>query len=148
MQDQPQNQARDQAQDQPRVLYVEDDAMSRKMMRLLLQGRLHFPDVTIFENSENFESRVDSLDPKPAIIFLDIHMKPYTGFEMLRMLRTMPWTDGVPIIALTASVMHEEVQQLMTVGFDGCLGKPIDLDTFPDTLQRILKGEHVWRIVS
>lgn len=132
----------------PIILYVEDDPMSRKLMRLLLEGRMKIPHVTIFENSADFAARADALDPKPTVIFLDIHMKPHTGFEMLQMLREMPWSSSVPIVALTASVMHEEVQQLMHVGFDGCLAKPIDLGTFPDTLDRIMQGEQVWRIIG
>ncbi len=75
-------------------------------------------------------------------------MEPYNGFEMLAMLRQSQRFSDTPIVALTASVMNEEVQQLQTSGFDGCLAKPIDMDTFPDTLYRILNGEHIWRIFS
>jgi len=134
--------------DQPIILYVEDDVMSRRMMRILLESRLKIQHLTIFANSENFLEQVEALDPKPTVIFLDIHMKPYSGFEMLDMLRALPWTVHTRILALTASVMHEEVQQLMQAGFDGCLAKPIDLDTFPETLQRIVVGEQVWRVLS
>jgi len=49
---------------------------------------------------------------------------------------------------MTASVMNEEVHRLRTCGFDGCLAKPIDFDSFPEALNRILSGEKIWRIVS
>jgi CheY-like chemotaxis protein len=132
----------------PVVLYVEDDPNSRRLMQMLLSGRLKLPHVTIFENSDNFLSRVETLDPKPDIIFLDIHMQPYNGFSMLEMLQKLEWTRSTPIIALTASVMNEEVQKLRTVGFNGCLAKPIDMMTFPDTMKRILAGEIIWRILT
>lgn len=131
---------------QPAVLYVEDDSQSRKLMALLLQGRLKLPHVTIFEDSQDLLERVAALDPLPDLILLDIHLKPYNGFEMLEMLRQTDWLNGVPIVALTASVMNEEVQRLRMAGFNGCLAKPIDMATFPDTLERILAGESVWRI--
>jgi CheY-like chemotaxis protein len=67
---------------------------------------------------------------------------------MLEMIRERPEFDHVPVVALTASVMNEEVQQLKRAGFNGVIAKPIDVDTFPDILQRILDGETVWRIVS
>ena len=54
----------------------------------------------------------------------------------------------MPIIALTASVMREEVRKLMSAGFNGCLAKPIDLATFPDTLRRIMAGEAVWCAIN
>ena len=113
---------------------------------MLLTGRMGIPQVTIFENSADFEDRVQALDPKPDIVFLDIQVEPYDGFTMLGMLRRMEWVNGTPVIALTASVMNEEVQQLRSAGFNGCLAKPLDLNTFQDTFQRLLAGEVIWRI--
>lgn len=133
---------------QPVVLYVEDDAKSRKLMAMLLKGRMKLPHVTILEDSQNFLENVKALDPKPDLILLDIHMKPYSGFEMLSMLRQLEWVNGTPIVALTASVMNEEVQQLQDAGFNGCFAKPIDLETFPNMLERVLAGETIWRILG
>jgi CheY-like chemotaxis protein len=130
----------------PVVLYVEDDPQSRKMMKLLLKGRMELTGVTILEDSENFEAVVNGLEPKPTLVFLDIHVKPLSGFEMLAKLREMPWAKTIPIVALTASVMNEEVHKLQTAGFTGCLAKPVDMDSFPETIQHILAGEAIWRI--
>lgn len=134
--------------DKPVVLYVEDDPSSRKIMRMLLSGRMGLSNVVFFEDSENFVKRVQALDPRPDLIFLDIHVKPHNGFELLKILRELEAFNGVPIIALTASVMNEEVQMLRTAGFNGCLAKPVDMETFPDSIHRIMNGEVVWRIIS
>ncbi len=131
----------------PAVLYVEDDPQSRKLMSMLLSGRMRLNEVMIFEDSHDFQTKVEHLDPKPRIIFLDIHVSPLNGFEMLQVLRQITSLDETPIIALTASVMNEEVHRLRSAGFNGCLSKPLDLSTFPETFQRILDGETVWRIV-
>ena len=133
---------------EPAILYVEDDPQSRKLMSILLKGRMKLSNVTILEDSQNFLANVEALDPKPDLILLDIHVKPYNGFEMLSMLKDLPWVNGTPIVAVTASVMNEEVVKLRSIGFDGCLAKPIDLETFPETLQRILDGETIWRIIN
>jgi CheY-like chemotaxis protein len=130
------------------ILYVEDDASSRKIMKMLLGGRLRLFNVTIFEDSQDFAARAAAINPRPDVVFLDIHVKPHTGFEMLAALRQIDAYTGVPVVALTASVMNEEVQMLRTAGFDGCLAKPIDMETFPELLNRILAGETVWRIVG
>lgn len=130
----------------PVILYVEDDPQSRKLMEILLKGRMKLSNITILEDSKDFMERVNNLSPKPDIIFLDIHMKPYNGFEMLMMLRQLDWVANTPIVALTASVMNEEVHQLRQAGFNGCLAKPIDIETFPAILDRILAGESVWRV--
>jgi hypothetical protein len=51
-------------------------------------------------------------------------------------------------VALTASVMNEEVHKLREAGFHSVIAKPIDVDTFPDLLHRIVGGETVWRIIE
>ncbi len=130
----------------PCILYVEDDPMSRSVMEMLLVDEMKLSNVIIFEDSSDFVERVTNIDPKPDVILLDIHMKPYTGFEMLAMLREMDQFEATPIVALTASVMNEEVAQLKGSGFDGCISKPIDMDVFPNILDTILQGRKIWRI--
>lgn len=133
---------------QPAVLYAEDDELSCEIMRLILEGELGLPHVTIFQNSANFLERVQALYPQPDLVLLDIHIKPHSGFEMLAMLRSLETFRTVPVVALTASVMNEEVQQLKTSGFNSVISKPIDQDTFPGLLNRILKGEPIWHVTD
>ncbi len=128
-------------------LYVEDDARSRRVMQMIAISA-QLTSLVTFEDSNNFLARAEALEPRPDVIFLDIHMKPINGFEMLPMIRQSKRLEGVPVVAMTASVMNEEVEQLRMAGFDGCLAKPIDMDTFPDTLNRILGREHVWQIIG
>lgn len=132
---------------QPVILYVEDDALSREVMQLLLVEAMQLTHVTIFEDSQDFLSRLTSLSPQPDIVLLDIHMKPHDGFEMLKMIRSVDTFQSVPVIALTASVMNEEVRQLKVSGFSGAIAKPIDQETFEDVLYRMINGEQIWRIV-
>lgn len=128
------------------LLYVEDDRLSRKVMRLLVAQHAMFEQLTMFEDSHNFEVQVAELDPKPDMILLDIHVDPLNGFDMLELLRSNIEFDNTPIVALTASVMNEEVQKLKTAGFDGIIAKPLDPEKFPHILERIMHGEQVWTI--
>lgn len=129
------------------ILYVEDDAFSRTVMQLLLTRRLGFGKVTIFETSEHFVERLAALDPQPRLVFLDIHMLPLNGFQLLKLLRGHDNFKRTPVVALTASVMNEEIEQLRQAGFDGVIAKPIDQDSFSETLMRILRGELVWNVL-
>lgn len=132
----------------PYLLYVEDDAQSREIMSLLLVSELNIPDFEIFEDSTNFIQRVETLTRRPDVILLDIHVRPHSGFEMLEMLRNHPDYRHLPIVALTASVMNEEVTRLRQVGFNGVIAKPVDIDAFPNILQRIMRGEAFWNVIS
>lgn len=131
-----------------RALYVEDEPQSRTILQVLLLKRLKLAGLTCFSDSEDFEVRVRALEPHPDIVFLDIHVKPLDGFAMLRILRGMERFKDVPVVALTASVMNEEIAMLREAGFDGCLAKPLDVGTFPDTFRRLLSGETVWNVVA
>jgi CheY-like chemotaxis protein len=132
----------------PAILYVEDDAMSRSVMEIILQGHMGLTEVAIFENSANFEQRLASLPFAPNIVFLDIHMQPIDGFQMLAILRQHEQFADLPIVALTASVMNEEIARLKEVGFNGVIPKPIDLDHFPKMLEQLIAGQEIWRIVN
>lgn len=127
-----------------KLLYVEDDPGSRKVMRLLAGRLADTVQLDIFEDSQEFLSRVALLDPEPDAFFLDIHVSPHDGFAMLEMLRNDARYAEKTVIALTASVMNEEINQLKAAGFDGVLAKPLSFHSFPDTLDRILAGEKIW----
>jgi CheY-like chemotaxis protein len=131
----------------PVVLYVEDDTQSREIMAILLKYDLALLDFTIWPDSVDFEGKVKKLSPLPDIVFLDIHVQPTDGFGMLKILRSREEFRKARVVAVTASVMNEEVQQLRDAGFNGAIAKPIDQDQFPDMFKRIVAGEEVWRII-
>lgn len=129
------------------VLYVEDEARSRKVMRMVTRFA-GITNLTVFEDSADFVDRVQALEPKPDLVFLDIHVQPHSGFEMLAMLRELDEFTDVPIVAMTASVMNEEISQLQTSGFNGCLAKPLEIETFADSVEAIMNGETIWRVTA
>lgn len=133
--------------EQPGFVYVEDESFSREVMQMLMVRGLGYQQFVIFEDSQDFIKRLDALPFVPEVIFLDIHVQPHNGFDMLQMLRESPRYQQTRIIALTASVMNEEVNMLKTAGFDGGIAKPLDQETFGDTLHQILQGQEIWHIV-
>lgn len=128
------------------ILYVEDNASNRKVMSLLMEKALATKNYVIFEDSTDFIQRVRGLGLIPEIILLDIHVSPLDGFEMLNQLRADKTFNRVKVLALTASVMNEEVQKLRDSGFDGAIAKPVNIRVFPDQIKSILKGEEVWSV--
>src|SRR5258708_5592819 len=127
-------------------LYVEDDNLSREVMHMIMSNALGISNLTIFEDSTDFMARLKRLAKKPNVVLLDIHMKPLDGFQLIELLRADPDYQSTRIIALTASVMNEEVQKLRQSGFDGAIAKPLSIQTFPALMTRIIRGEAVWHI--
>jgi CheY-like chemotaxis protein len=131
---------------QPIFLYVEDDPMSRLVMQIIIERGLGYEYLTIFEDSHHFMERVVTLPHKPDVVFLDIHVQPHSGFQMLDMLRQHPDYADAIVVALTASVMNEEIELLKEAGFNSVLAKPLDQARFPELLDQILAGEAIWYI--
>jgi CheY-like chemotaxis protein len=131
----------------PIILYVEDDAQSREVMELLVSEVMGVKHLTIFHDSADFLNRVAGISPSPNIILLDIHVEPLTGFDMLALLRQDSRFRDVPVVALTASVMNEEVRQLQQAGFNGVIPKPVDVDRFPDLLAKMIGRQEVWNTI-
>lgn len=129
------------------ILYVEDDPGSQKVMLGLVETLASPVELNIFADSKNFIARVEALNPEPDIFLLDIHVAPLNGFEMLNRLRAHHRYAQKMVVALTASVMNEEVNKLKQAGFDGVLAKPLRFKDFPHLIQRIFDGEHLWTVI-
>jgi CheY-like chemotaxis protein len=127
-------------------LYVEDDPLSREALEAIFTRVMGVDQLYIFDDSTDFISRVKALPAVPDLFLIDIHLKPYNGFELLDMLRSDPMFQQAKVIALTASVMNEEVDLLKKSGFDGAIGKPISVVLFPELIERILRNEAVWHV--
>jgi CheY-like chemotaxis protein len=128
------------------LLCVEDDSSNRLVMKLLVEKTLSVRYYAIFEDSVDFLPRVRNLPVPPDIILLDIHVAPFNGFQMLKMIREDSVYFDTKVVALTASVMNEEVERLRKSGFDGAIGKPISLSTFPVVIERIMNDESIWQV--
>jgi CheY-like chemotaxis protein len=130
----------------PIILYIDDDELSREVMHTLLTRVLGYTSVTVFENTGEFERQLDMLSTIPDVIFLDIHMEPTDGFTILGLIRQRTQYDSTRVVALTASVMNEEVKKLKDAGFNGVIAKPLNYESFPNALRRILDKEDIWSV--
>jgi len=82
--------------------------------------------------------------PDVDLILLDIHLPEEDGYQVLDHLRKDERFCDKKIVAVTADISKANLERARTAGFDGFLSKPINVDLFPDQIQRILKGEPVW----
>ena len=132
---------------QPVLVYVEDDEASIVVMKAIVELVMRLQTLHVLRNSADFVQQVKQLGVTPDIFLFDIQMNPYDGFDLLSMLRNDQQYRDSKVVALTASVMSEEVARLKASGFDGAIAKPLNIEVFPDLIARIMNGEHVWYIV-
>jgi two-component system cell cycle response regulator DivK len=118
------------------VLIVEDNEKNRKLARDVLQ----FNKYRTIETASAEEGLRLALEQRPDLILMDFQLPGMNGIEALARLRAHPDTRAIPVIAVTASAMTEEHQQIVAAGFDAMQTKPIRVKEFTqvvrDTLAR------------
>jgi CheY-like chemotaxis protein len=77
---------------------------------------------------------------RPSLVLMDIRLPGIDGVEALRRLRAEETTRGIPVMAMTASVMSEDRQKIMAAGFDGYQSKPINVTDFVAAVAQLLAG--------
>src|ERR1019366_6305222 len=79
-------------------------------------------------------------DGAAALVLMDIQLPDIDGIEALRRIREVRELDAMPVVAVSASVMPDDQQKIVTSGFDAFVTKPIHLKHFVDTVKRFLDG--------
>ena len=118
------------------ILIVEDNEKNLKLVRDVLQVKGH---VTLEAMTGEDGVRLAG-ERKPDLVLMDIQLPGINGIEALRRLRADPATASIPVIAVTASVMQQDRKLITDAGFDGYVGKPINLKEFLEAVRRGLEG--------
>lgn len=103
------------------VLYIDDDEINLKVVSAMLES--------VGANLTGCRSPRTGLDILTVqafdLILIDIHMPEMSGVELLCELRRRSGRNrGLPAIALTADLAHDEIQY-RRLGFDGFVAKPL-----------------------
>ncbi len=117
------------------ILIVEDNEKNRKLLRDVLQ----YEGYLTIETEMAEEALSLTKEKLPSLILMDIALPGMNGFEALKLLRADPATEGIPVIAVTASVMTHDQQKIMDAGFDDYQKKPIDIDEFLVAVRTMLE---------
>jgi len=123
------------------ALLVEDVEINREIIIALLE-----PTHLHIISAENGAEAVRIFKETPEyfnIIFMDIQMPVMDGFEATRIIRASNAANSksIPIIAMTANVFKEDVDNCLNAGMNNHIGKPIDIDTVLQVLRYYLSRQ-------
>ena len=119
------------------ILVADDDDDVRVVMQILLEQWGHQVDL-----AEHGQQAVDRARVKrPSVILMDLRMPGMDGFTAARILRDLPETAGVPIIAVSAYVSDKVwCDRAIAAGCVACLGKPVNYADLATLLERLEMG--------
>lgn len=120
----------------PRVLYVEDSAQNRDVVRRHLHGIFSIIEA---EDGEHGLDRAQR--DQPDLILMDLSLPRLDGWEATRRLKASPLST-IPVIALTAHASREDQARARAAGCDGYLTKPVDRDLLIATIRKHLAAKH------
>ena len=116
------------------ILIVEDNEKNMKLVRDILRHAGH----ATLEATTGVDGVSLAVAHRPDLVLMDIQLPDIDGIEALRRIREVKELDGVPVVAVSASVMPDDQQKIVTSGFDAFVTKPINLKQFLDTIRRFL----------
>jgi CheY-like chemotaxis protein len=111
-----------------RVLLVEDVEINREIVMALLEPTL--VEVDCAENGAEGVRMFSENPDKYNIVFMDLQMPVMDGYNATRAIRALnnEQAKAIPIIAMTANVFKEDVENCLNAGMNDHLGKPLDFD--------------------
>ena len=116
------------------ILIVEDNEKNMKLARDILRAKGY----ATLEAVNGLEGVQLALQHRPDLVLMDIQLPDINGIEAFERIRANAATAKVPVVAFTASVTANDRSRIGDAGFDGFLGKPIQLKEFLDTVRRLL----------
>jgi CheY-like chemotaxis protein len=122
-----------------RILVVDDDELSRRLMRVILTHEGHRVEVA----ANGLEALEAVKHNKFDIVFMDLHMPDMDGIESSRQIRAWENEDSHTfIVALTASYLPEVGQILFDAGMDNYISKPFEVEQIQRLLKYSLPASH------
>lgn len=113
------------------VLIVEDNRINQTIVKKML-ANTGVELVLAHNGAQGIEMYKEH---QPDLVLMDIQMPVLDGVSACKHIRM---TDKkVPIIALTANVMREDILLYKEVGFNECMAKPIDMREFNKLLSQL-----------
>lgn len=115
-----------------KILIIEDKILNMKLASDLLEHH-EFSVIKAF----NAEDGISALQKElPTLILLDLTLPDIDGFEVYRRIRSHEKYNNIKIVAFTAT--SEIDKELILLGFDSVISKPIDTRSFVSTIKKLL----------
>ncbi len=117
-----------------RILVVEDNPLNLKLVRDVLEYQ-GFEVLTAISGEEGVAVASSS---SPDLVLMDLQLPGIGGHEALLRMRSDPRCREIPVVAVTAFAMKDDIERAEQAGFDGYIAKPISVRALPAQLAPFL----------
>jgi PAS domain S-box-containing protein len=104
-----------------RIIYVEDDPVNAHLMSEIINKLTSHQLVIATTGREGLKLILEQM---PDVVLLDINLPEMDGYEILEKMRAHPQAKKIPVIAMTARAMMDDIERGERAGFDDYIVKP------------------------
>lgn len=110
------------------LLVAEDNELNQEVVTSLLMMN-GITCECVADGKRCFEQFVAATEGTYDAILMDMQMPKMNGVEATRKIRSLdsPWAKRIPIYAMTANALKEDIQSCLNAGMNGHFAKPIDM---------------------
>ena len=126
------------AENQIEILLVEDNMNDAELtIRSLIKHKIaneiiHLKDgaaaIDFLFGIGSYEGR--DTDIKPKLILLDLKMPKVNGIEVLEKIKSDSNTKSIPVVVLTSSKEHPDIEKCYRLGVNSYIVKPVEFQNF------------------
>ncbi|MBV8534705.1 MAG: response regulator [Alphaproteobacteria bacterium] len=127
------------------ILYVEDNPANLDLIERIFTA---LPNVTLLAAQTARAGLELAVTRRPDLIVLDITLPEMSGYDVLARLKLMPETKHIPVLALSALAMPQDISHGLAAGFSRYVTKPIDVNAFLAAVEESLHGSPVRHAVG
>ena len=120
------------------ILNVEDTRENRELIRRILESEGY----RVVDAVNALEGIEKAREIHPDLILMDINLPDLDGFTAVTRIRSYPHLKSVPILAITARTVDDDMERAKAIGCDGYLNKPIDFDELIEQVTRHIATGH------
>lgn len=113
------------------ILLAEDNDLNAEIAMTLLSDY----GLIVDHVSEGIACVKQVKEKEYDVVLMDIQMPNMDGYQATQKIREF---SDIPIVAMTANAFEEDKQKALSIGMNGHIAKPIDMDKVISTLSRVL----------
>jgi PAS domain S-box-containing protein len=117
-----------------RLLYIEDNPVNALIIAELVARR---NDLELHIAADGLTGLAQARALQPGLLLLDMQLPDIDGLEVLARLRADPATAAIPVIALSANAMPDDVDRALAAGCSAYWTKPLDFRAFMAGLESL-----------
>lgn len=107
------------------VVYVEDNLANRMLMKAVFET---IPNTRLL-TADDGRSGLEMIQrEKPDLVLMDINLPDMSGLEVTHQLKASAETQAIPVIAVSANAMVEDMEQAREAGCDAYVTKPVQVE--------------------